>query len=172
MINYFKNRSHTEATALYMDICKIDDPKRIREASKQFADLTTPSFRHIILQLSKIKGLQFHTSGNWICVTGESYPHRFQIARINTGEFTRIFHEAKGNWYFKPKDDFEYSRRSILKQVDKIVGVTAEVKGKYNCIWLSGKTYPMLDQIKAINTGMYRRKFSNSRQWYFYPKFR
>ncbi|XOV92177.1 MAG: hypothetical protein ACFHWX_18455 [Bacteroidota bacterium] len=174
MINFFKNISkQDEATALYIDICKsLTDKIRIKEASEQFAIITSPSFQSIILQLSKIKNLQFHAKGNWIHVTGESYAERFKIANIKTGEFTRIFQESKGNWYFKPKNEMEYSMQMILKQVKNIPGVEVEIKGKYNCIWLSGKTFPVLDKIKAINTGKYKRKFSDKKQWYFYPNYK
>ncbi|MEQ8882644.1 MAG: hypothetical protein RLP13_16020 [Cytophagales bacterium] len=171
MINFFKNISNQdEAAALYIDLCKsLTDKSRIKEANQQFASLTSPSFQSIILQLSKIKNLQFHASGNWVCITGESYADRFKIANIKTGEFTRIFQESTGNWYFKPKNDFDYSMKSILNQLNSIPGIQAEVKG--NWIWLSGKTFPVLDKIKNIQTGVYKRKFSNRKQWYFYPKY-
>lgn len=173
MIHFFKNITNQDkAAALYIDLCRsLTDSKRIKEASEQFARITSPSFQQIILQLSKIKDLQFHTSGNWISVTGETYADRFRIAKVKTGEFTRIFQEHTGNWYFKPKNDFEYSMNSILRQIESIPGIKAEVRGKYNCIWLTGKTFPVLDRIKSINSGMYKRKFTNKKEWYFYPKF-
>ena len=172
MINFFKNTSSVDqASALYIDILKSlqGDKKRVGDANRQFASLYGESFQKIIYQLSKIKDLQFHTKGYWVVIDGDSYNQRYQVANVKTGDYTRILSETKGNWYFKPRNEYEHSKKIILDALKKLQGVQVEERGSW--IWLSGNTFKVLDRIKGIDTGKYKRGFKKvTKEWYFHPR--
>jgi hypothetical protein len=93
----------------------------------------------------------------------------------STADFQELLNQFDKFKPSKEKFDGEFEQwnaaeyAAIIDQLLQIEEITISVCGSF--IWLSGNTYPVKDQIKAVETGesMSRHFAPKKKQWYFKP---
>lgn len=172
MINYFKTNSLKEATILYTDLVRSlgDNPKRLEEASKQFAQLTHPSYQLLILKLAQVDGIEFNCHGLILTVTKWSYNFRKELGGIRVPGYLTKFNEEKAQWSYIPYNKISLSQDVVINLLGTLRGIDIEKKGSW--IWISGDTYKVKENLKAAVRGTFLKLgFKRAtKQWYLSPK--
>lgn len=172
MINYFKNKDFQSNTAFYRDAVKSlqNNPKQLKEISRQFAEISHPSYQRLIYQLSMIKDLDFNVHGLIVTVTKFSVNYRHQLSAIKVNDYFKRWNDEKLQWSFIPRDKYRLSLDIASKQLESIEGITFNRSGSW--IWISGNTFKVKDRIAKsvrgtfLNVGFKRA----TKQWYICPK--
>jgi len=173
MIQYFKTNDFKDATNLYVDLVHslANNPARLKEASKQFGEVTHPSFQLLILQLAKIDGLEFNVYGLIVTVTKFSVNYRFKLSAIRVPGYTKRWNEDKVQWSFIPINKVGISLDMITNSLNKLNGIQYTRNGTW--IWISGNTYKVKEDIKKAVRGTFcQLGFKKAtKQWYVCPKY-
>lgn len=112
-----------EINAQYRDIIKNPRFKFSEQTEEQKAEYER--YPDIIDKLATIPGIVIELIGNWIWVSGNTYPHRQQLKELGF-----MFAPKKTMWYFRPA---EYkSGNHKPKDID-------EIRAKYGSETIRGK---------------------------------